>query len=160
MPQMSQILGSNPLATSQMQPGLPLDVLSQMTPASPNFQPDLQIPPNPPMPDRSPMSGVPMNQPPQPATQPQMGVPQLSPVPLEQVSDKKWLRKFDTNKDGILSDKEQAAIIVQALAGHLGLLGKKEAAKMLEGKLKENQSFNAAGGGVVRKSEPIKMTGV
>ena len=58
MSNMTQLLGSNPLVQAMMQKGIPLSALAQQTPSSTNFQPDMQIPPYPVMPQRSPVAGV------------------------------------------------------------------------------------------------------
>ena len=53
---MSDIIGSNPLTQILQQQGIPLSALAQISPSSNNFNPDLQVPPNPPMPNIKPMA--------------------------------------------------------------------------------------------------------
>jgi hypothetical protein len=77
MGNMQQLIGSNPLYNSIQSQGLDPNILMGMSPAVPNFQPDLQVPPEPPMPNRSMVApaqqalNVGTNQPAQPQQQPQ-----------------------------------------------------------------------------------------
>jgi len=81
MGQMNDIIGSNPLAGSLSRRGIPLGILARMSPGAAGFQPDLQTPPYPPMPDKTPHSIMgPLNVPnPTIAPQPQNPVPVQAP---------------------------------------------------------------------------------
>jgi FtsZ-interacting cell division protein YlmF len=50
---MQQLIGSNPLYNSIQAQGYDPNILMGMSPSVPNFQPDLQVPPEPQMPNRS-----------------------------------------------------------------------------------------------------------
>lgn len=76
---MLQMLGSNPLTQMMLQKGIPLSTLSQQTPSATNFQPDMQVPPYPSMPQLNPVAGVA-----QALQQPQQ--PQPAPMPQPQTS--------------------------------------------------------------------------
>jgi hypothetical protein len=74
---MDDIIGSNPLVQQMVKAGIPLSALARQSPAAVGFQPDLQIPPMPPAPNRSPMANTaPLNTgAPSPATNP--AIPQV-----------------------------------------------------------------------------------
>ena len=75
MSNMQDLIGSNPLYNSIQSQGLDPNILMGMSPSVPNFQPDLQVPPEPPMPNRS------MVAPAQQALNQPQGQPMPQPTP-------------------------------------------------------------------------------
>ena len=114
MGNMTDIIGSNPLAQSLQNRGLPLSVLAQ-SPASMGFQPDLQYPgSSPALPNKSPMTAMGQfmqSTQPQAPQQPQSanppGVPTVQP---------------GMNAPQLKREKSEAEVIIHALNDRLKAL--------------------------------------
>ena len=127
MPSMQDIIGSNPLAQSLSNRGIPLSILAKMSPSAMNFQPDLQQPlPDVPLPNGSPMHNLNMQplQQPQAAPQNPGGVVPTPGVPQPQVQSRPMVSNAQSPKP-----MSEAQSIIKVLTEHLGHLDQKEASK-------------------------------